>query len=243
MVKRSEGGVRLKSGRFIHPFVWFGYLVYSVDMKSGCPNIVIKYSPEIDVSVVKSTLGYAEWYIEHGYKPQLPNGISINEVKEGSEEAIFSQAENGYNEHFYKNVAASITEQWKKYVENWPSEKVAKMGLGFASEYTVCLTSYGVGATYNESEGTLMLNVCNADTLELVSTIFHELIHIVIEPNIQKHDIGHWQKERLVDLIFKQLLPDFSFEQKLPDEAYKMDSFFEKYSGEVEKVIESFSQR
>ena len=93
------------------------HLIYSVCMKSGCPDIVIKYSPEIDVSVVRSTLAYGKWYIEHGYKPQLPGGVDINEVKEGNEKDLCSRAENEYNEGLYKETAAAITEQWKKYTE------------------------------------------------------------------------------------------------------------------------------
>lgn len=212
-------------------------------MKSGCPNIVIKHSPEIDVSVVNSTLAYAEWYSEHGYKPKLPGGVHISEVNEEKKEALFRQAKSEYNERFYKEVAATLKDQWKKYSSSWPREKVIKMGLDFANDYTVCLTSYGVGATYNESEGMLMLNVGNADASELASIIFHEIIHLVIESNIQKYNIGHWHKERLVDMIFNELLPDLSFEQKLPDEAYDIDPFFESCSGEVEKVMASFAAK
>ncbi len=209
-------------------------------MGNRCPNIVIRHSAEIDVSVVKATLSYAKWYVEHGYVPQLPGGVYISDIGEGTEEALLNRAEKEYDEHFYQDVGAAITKQWKKYAESWPGEKVEKMGIDFASEYIVCLTSYGVGATYNEREGVLMLNVCNADATELASIIFHELIHLAIESDIQKYNIGHWQKERLVDLIFEQLLPNMCFEQKLPEEAYSIDPFFEKSSGEVRKTMVDF---
>lgn len=32
-------------------------------------------------------------------------------------------------------------------------------------------------------------------------TIVHEIVHLLIENQIQKHKIQHWEKERIVDLI------------------------------------------
>lgn len=210
-------------------------------MNGGCPEIKINYSLEIDQDVVEATLGYAAWYTEHGYEPLLPAKLSIKGIKDLSHEKILKLIETEYNEVFYKDVSKALTKYWEVFKNNWPSVTVQKMGLLFGDEYEVRLTRYGVGATYNESEGALVLNVSGGEVEELASIVFHELIHLTIEGDIKKYNIGHWQKERLVDLIFKSLLPEHSFEQQLPSEAHDIDPFFEKSSGEVRKTMAEFA--
>lgn len=225
----------------LEPFCFVASLVYSVMMNERCPEIKINYSLEIDQDVVQAALGYSAWYIEHGYEPLLPTKISIKEAKSLSQKEIFELIGKEYNNDFYKDTSNALKNHWELFKSNWPSEEIQKMGILFDDEYVVNLTRYGVGATYNESEGALILNVSDKEVEKLASIVFHELIHLAIEGDIKKYDIGHWQKERLVDLIFKRLFPGQSFEQKLPPEAHDIDQFFEKSSGEVKKTMIDFS--
>jgi len=60
----------------------------------------------------------------------------------------------------------------------------------------------------------------------LARVIFHEMIHLAIEPLIKKYNVPHWRKERVVDLLYKELLPEFSFKQKIPEKVHTVDNAF-----------------
>jgi hypothetical protein len=71
--------------------------------------------------------------------------------------------------------------------------------------FLVYLTSYGAGGSYNPPN-VIVFNINNKGGLK---TIIHEIIHLLIEDQVQKYKIQHWEKERIVDLIMNSKEFDF----------------------------------
>jgi hypothetical protein len=69
----------------------------------------------------------------------------------------------------------------------------------------------------------------------------HEIIHLCIEPLIKKFRIPHWQKERVVDLLFRSFFPDKAFLQVLPEEAHVVDSVFDAGFADIEDLMVKLS--
>lgn len=69
----------------------------------------------------------------------------------------------------------------------------------------------------------------------------HELVHLAIEPLIQKNNTEHWVKERIVDLLMKKAFPNYEL-QKNPTEAQKINQIFQDNYPNIEKILEEVSQ-
>lgn len=72
------------------------------------------------------------------------------------------------------------------------------------STYTVFLTHYGTGGSYIHTCGAVILRT---DRYNDFATIIHEIVYIGIEEVIvNKYKLSHWEKERVVDLICRDIL-------------------------------------
>ncbi len=88
-------------------------------------------------------------------------------------------------------------------------------------KYKVIFTLYGTGGSYDPDDGTITL-FTNKDGKFMnyenaVNTIIHELTHMGMEYSIiQKYNLNHGLKERLVDtfvyLMFKEKLPEYKIQ-------------------------------
>lgn len=68
-------------------------------------------------------------------------------------------------------------------------------------------------------------------------TVVHEMVHLFIDDLIKKYKIGHWQKERIVDLIFSELYPELNKIQPISIDTKGLDNIFYKYFPDVNKII------
>ncbi|MFH1295185.1 MAG: hypothetical protein ABIH84_01230, partial [bacterium] len=119
-----------------------------------------------------------------------------------------------YREDFYtkgievlkKNadIIRSVFPTFLKLQEVW--------GFKVFPTYTVKLTKYGPGGSYNSDTGEIiMLTTVDGDFKQLypVDTVIHESVHIGIEDIIvKKYHLSHTEKERLVDLMCRDLFQD-----------------------------------
>ncbi len=196
-------------------------------------NINIKYGVDFEINRVKNTLAKLDWYVSQGYRPKLPDGIK----KDSSEQEIQNQIKKEYAEKKYKEVGRKITYDFSIIQETF-TEKVKNI---FDKEtpdtFLINLTNYGVGGSYN-SPNIVIFNINNQKGLK---TLIHEIIHILIEPFIQKYEIQHWEKERIVDLILNSkefAFLNYNFWQKEYNNAEKyIDKLFINYFFKGENIF------
>ncbi|PKP23731.1 MAG: hypothetical protein CVU06_06775 [Bacteroidetes bacterium HGW-Bacteroidetes-22] len=105
--------------------------------------------------------------------------------------------------------------------------------------YTILLTLYGPGGSYNDETGQITLFTTVYGTFKGYNnpenTLIHELFHIMTEqPVVQKYNLTHQQKERLVDLFVKTW-----FATRLPD--YRIQGFGDSRMDEWFNTREKFT--
>jgi len=206
-----------------------------------CPVLNINYSKEAEKSHLRDTLHKAIWYKKQGYAGivRLPGNITLEEIKESiKENALLVAIDKEYDETLFHKTASDIQEVWLDICKKWPSQCINEMSLTFYKSYEINLTCYGTGGSYEEPNK-ITLNIHDKESKMLTRIIFHEMIHLAIEPLVKKHSVSHWKKERIVDLLYKKILPEFSFKQKMPKEARAVDSIFKKYPKDIASVIKN----
>lgn len=194
------------------------------------------YGLDIDKKRVESVLKNKEWYKTYGYNPILPNNQRIDGLEDIANQDFLSLVESEYDEKVYVQIAKDITQEWNAIMKIWDKSSLDHTTLNFLPVYNIKLTKYGTSGSYQGID-TIILNIKSLNKDTSAKVIFHEIIHVTIEMLIQKYRIAHWHKERLVDLIFKQIFPEKAFEQKLPKQAYEVDRIFKSYYGDIEKII------
>ena len=170
---------------------------------------------------VENALKKLDWYKEKGYIVVLPKS-SVAEEYEAAK----------YN-------LDGIIKEWLK-VENNFLEKLSEVfGNKLQKEYLVRLTRYGVGGSYH-LPNTIILNIADeySGKRNPAESIGHEIIHLRLEPLIQKYKVGHWQKERLADLIASKMIADYHV-QKIPIETKTVEESFNRLFPDIEKIIKS----
>lgn len=181
-------------------------------------KLSFNYSLKSEIERVEDTFRSKDFYIENGYQVFLPAGYTLDSfdlsgikdrvAKEMSKDKV-SVIENNIKKNWTRHQPAVDS-----FLSQLPYEK--PKGL------LVTLTQYGSGGSYwlpNE----IVINI-NYDN-NYFETVVHELIHLIIEkPVIEKFDIGHWQKESLVDYLFinnervKRIFPDYRYQNGEPSE-------------------------
>lgn len=131
-----------------------------------------------------------------------------------------------------------IENEWGSQKEEF-FKKLRTLGLSTQNQYNVIFTIYGTGGSYH-SPNTIVVNLNRGENV--CRTIFHEIIHLTIEPLIQKFKIGHWTKERLVNLIANKFFPNNITMQRDPENAGKISEIFEKHFPNIEHVIDGVSK-
>jgi len=182
-------------------------------------------------------LNQLPFYEKHGYKISLPE---FEELRHPISSSLKSKAyedfcKREYREGFYtkgvevlkqnENIIRDAFSMFLKLQKAW-SFKVF-------STYTIKLTKYGPGGSYDPNTGEItMLTTVDGGfkRRDLTGTVIHESVHMGIEDLIvKKYNLSHTEKERLVDLICKNLFQDLLKEytiQSIGDS--KIDPFVSK---------------
>lgn len=207
------------------------------------PTIKINYSLEFEQIRVKDTFEKIDWFRKHGYNPILPGNKRISEIDETFNlSAFLDLAEFEYEQQFFLETEKKFEDQWKWFIDNWHESPIRKTALTFEDSYEVFLTSYGTGGSY-DMPNIVVMNVRQRAHDKLVTILFHEMIHLCIEPFIQKNSIPHWYKERIVDLFYKRIFPEKAFEQNLPKEVLIVDSIFTENFSQPEVMINELAKQ
>ncbi len=198
------------------------------------------------------TIARLDWFKEKGYNVDLPTSIDINKIKEYSEKDISELLKGSWNDEEYKKTEEQIKENWQKYSEKFETDLVS-VNLRPAEAYTVVLTLYGVGGSFNPKENKLILNVSyflRKPNRSIMATILHEIVHINIDGYIQQNKVSHELKEKIVDMIMKKFFADdFSQDEFLQKWLYsksfseKADAIFDNIYPDIERAIQELSKQ
>lgn len=202
--------------------------------------LTFKYSSEFEKHRITSTLHEADWFIKNGYSPwiNLPCGKKLEEVMENeSIDYLLNEAEKEYSEEYFKKIEEKITEQWEQYVPLF-NTYFEETHLHLEDAYEVYLTKYGVGGSYNLPQK-IIINIQRKSDDGIMKTLIHELVHLSIQSLIEKYDVEHWIKERLVDLILEKNFPGLIKRQGIPIDTERIDESFEKNYPNIEEVIKN----
>ena len=102
--------------------------------------------------------------------------------------------------------------------------------------YSIFLTKYGMGGSYDAETGEVVVNINRVSKEKIMGVIIHEIIHIGIEHIIRAHNIEHWSKERLVDLIGEKYFADLVKTQNIKEDVEVVDEAFNEFFPDLEAV-------
>ncbi|OFZ51764.1 MAG: hypothetical protein A2381_18450 [Bdellovibrionales bacterium RIFOXYB1_FULL_37_110] len=215
--------------------------------------------PSLDdeFKILRDEIETIPWYKKQGYQivlpssphfqkywnnPELIKTINYNELLAIFDKEIYCKDDytKGYRLLLSKlNIIVEAINHLALLKEKWCFKMFP--------QYLVRLTQYGPGGFYSYENGTIFIQV-NPDGLftELnpIETIIHEIVHIGIEESIiQKYNLEHWEKERLVDLICQQYLQNFLPNYQLQKNGNKMlDDFFNipDFTLSLPRIIEKY---
>lgn len=201
-------------------------------------KLTVKFSPEFEVEQVKKTLSGLQWFKDNGYNNvKLPENLMVNFGTDTSEDQIKTAVEAEYNEEDFRIKESYLLENWDKVVSGVSAE-LARTSLNIRGTYTLYLTKYGVGGSYNYPD----IVIVNARSFGqgLLRKVFHEIVHLMIHQWIVEYKVNHWQKERIVDLLMMKFVPQISRNQQIPVEiATPVDRVFSEYYPNIELVIKN----
>lgn len=164
-------------------------------------ELKIQFGKDLEFKRVKNTLEKMDWYNSHGYKPRLPEGIFNN----SSEKEIQNQITKEFEEKNYKEAAGKLESDFSTIKDKLSKKTKEVFNTSIPETFFIYLTKYGMGGSY-DLPNVVIHNISNKKGFK---TIVHEIIHLLIENQIQKFNIQHWEKERIVDLILNS--EKFSF--------------------------------
>ncbi|HTK03416.1 MAG TPA: hypothetical protein VL401_01450 [Alphaproteobacteria bacterium] len=170
------------------------------------------------------------WYSENGYKLDLPshpifqklaereriesdlNRLDLPETREIFQKEVYDI--NSYSDRLLavESDRSTVEQAFSRFYE-----LKSLWNFKVFSKYEIALTEFGTLGSYNEKEGKIIIST--NQKWQPKKTIIHEGVHIGIEANIvQKYNLSHWEKERVVDLmcknLFGDLLPEYTLQEK-----------------------------
>ena len=152
----------------------------------------IKYGKRFEFRTIKTTLARMGWYNKMGYKPILPKNID----KTSSEKEIKEQIAKKFDEDKFKTIAQNMNRKFSK-ISAKLSETLNLYFKNVPKLIKVYLTNYGMGGSY-DTPNKIIINVKHSPSIKV---IYHEMMHLCIDDDIEKYKIEQWEKEKIVDLI------------------------------------------
>ena len=184
-------------------------------------NIVCKYGIEIEIDRVLKMLDKFSWYVENGYNPTLPVGIT----ELSSNDEVKNSIINEYNSIIYSSAESKILADWS-LIQNKLYKVSVKYFPFVPNEIVLKLTKYGTYGSF-QLPNFIVLDLNNKRGF---LTIYHEFIHLCLEDELVRNKVSHWDKERIIDNILHSDLFNFLHY-----------SFWQRdYHGSVERVDDIF---
>jgi hypothetical protein len=177
-------------------------------------TLKFNYSLDYEILRVEETINKCDLFKKFNYKLFFPKGYSLDS-KDLSK--LKYQISKEMNISRVKKIEKEINLRWKKdkkfidlLLKSITFKKPATLLIKF--------TQYGVGGSY-WLPNKVIINI-NYTRLDYYETLFHELIHLMIEkPVIEKYSISHESKEALIDYIITRnkylhkMFPDYKVQK------------------------------
>lgn len=188
-----------------------------------------------EASSIWRTINAIKFLEKQGYTIHLPNNEVISGLIQKSKKGEFGNSDfqkiysvlesgiystdkyNGADEKVKSEIRLinSLVRKLKRVQHVWNWE------FKVFDSYDVVFTLYGTGGSYDPDRGLVTLFTTDKGKFMLyenpANTIIHEIIHMGIEKSIvQKYNLSHQQKERIVDtityLLFKNDLKSYKIQ-------------------------------
>ena len=243
-------------------FLLIFYLIFN-----ACVNLFCQNNFNIIIPTVKEETDYVwrniqdiNFFEQYNYSVNLPKGELMdsliaksksNRLSDNNYDALKTfMTANVYHESDYKQGYEKILAQ--KDLLNKMIHKISKCESNWNFKmfptYQINLTLYGTGGSYNPDDGSIIIFTTRDGKFKQydnpANTLIHEIVHIGIENSIiQKYNIDHGTKERMVDLLvllhFKKHIPGYR-KQNMGNE--KLDSYLKNKKSwkKLDKVVERF---
>ena len=215
-------------------------------------------SAKTETEYLWRTIQDINFFEAHNYQVSLPKGSLIEELKQKAKSGNLSDYDYEKLEEFVLDSVynkAGYQMGYEKIKNELPliNQMINQLGRsrfswGFKEFeiYTVNLTLYGPGGSYNPEEGSILIFTTDKGQFKNYdnpsNTIIHEIVHIGIEESIvMNYNVPHALKERIVDsfvsLNFGQLLPNYRI-QDMGDK--RTDPYLKKARNlkELDKIVE-----
>ncbi len=200
-------------------------------------------------------------------------GYTINLPKHSLIDSLLIKSKNGTfgNEDFASIYTLIETEIFDKVIYESAMQKVTNQTelindlisvidasknewdwkFNMIDKYSIILTLYGTGGSYDPDDGTItLLTNKKGDFMNYknpANTIIHEITHMGMEYSIiRKYNVSHGLKERIVDtfvyLMFKEKLPEYKI-QNMGDN--KIDNYLNKKKDieSLNSIISEFAKK
>lgn len=161
----------------------------------------IKFSLELEIKLVKEYLSKKRWFDRNGYEYVLPKDLEVGD----NDEMIREKTSREYNEADYRRMADQIKKDFEECAGPMEENLIRIFSKQLPKNVEIILTKYGPGGSYN-LPNKIILKINNKKGIK---TVWHELVHILLESDIIKYKIEHNAKERIVDLILNSKKFDF----------------------------------
>ena len=199
-------------------------------------TLSISFSENSELNRVKETIKRLPWYREHKYSETFAK-LPLDVTEASAEDAIVAAVSKEYDPQLFKETEEYIQDKWSTVVDGF--EDLRKMrGIELRDSYTVVLTKYGSGGSYNGSIGELIIRIGSQERQEqLVGVITHEIVHMTIQHFIDKYEVSHWRKEKLVDMLVERYFPALEMSQNIPEDVSVVESTFNSLFPDIEAIV------
>jgi len=220
------------------------------------PELVFKYSAETELEQLNGvqngtlTPRKRKFYLEKGYDVMLPEGISLKDEKQWTDEELLEIIKKEIDEEKADKMKEEITRVWP-YVVDTLKKFFAEIGYEMPDNYWIRLTKYGPGGQFYPPNGIIIAFTKNR-TWAIESTLIHEGIHDAIHDLIRKYGFdsgnpdGHWVKEHMVDRLMAKVVPNSYIQEKKQlgsEKIEKIDEIFDQNYPNVEKILEEINKQ
>ncbi len=113
------------------------------------------------------------------------------------------RVEDEYNKKIYEDYKKWLGKEWRKKENKFVEKLLHLFNRPKNTKFNVEVSNYGPLGFYNTRNNTITINLNTH--LDVVDTIKHEMIHIMIESFVRKYELSYTDKERVVNIVFNIL--------------------------------------
>ncbi len=204
------------------------------------PELEFVYSVESELEKARFVLSpEKKAFYRENYKGVItPEGFPIEDDGVYDEKKLIAQIEREINQEEASAVAQELKDKVPKIIDSLDPVFQA-INYQIPDKYIIVLTKYGPGGSYHlPNKVVITMTKTRRGHDEILA---HELVHLAVEPLIQKNNTEHWVKERIVDLLMKKAFPNYEL-QRNPIESQKINQIFQDNYPNIEKILEEVSK-